>query len=383
LSWDHSPTLKAPAIFHTMQRPPGMASTTSSLNEQRAAVAVALQQVQESNQTHGAFSNSPMKQAQESNQTHNNNSSPESSDETRNFNSSPFEFDNSPKTDVNPRSSDENKTRSYSGDASDTIVDELVTQALEHVLNPTSRDENKDDNTRKPPSRPSHQELQQKIKTSSLKRPVIDTGDSEKVSPLSYDYYSPISKAPATFHTMQRPPGMAFTTSSLNERRRAAVAAALLQVQESNQTHGAFASSQVKQAQEANQTHNNNSSPEYSDETRNFNSSPVKSDNSPSTDDAPMSDNAVLNPTSSDENKTRSHSGNASDTIVGELVTQALKYAQDAKESHHTLFTTGNIPRFHSANSLSSYTSEDGLSAHSNYSTDSPESQKDVPWYAC
>jgi len=128
--------------------------------------------------------------------------------------------------------------------------------------------------------------------------------------------------------------------------------------------------------------------------TEAFNSSPSKSGSSPSTSDPISRANIALNHTSSNEDKTSSSGGVTSkqtacfrnaivDEMVDGMVTEALNYAQDAKEnSNCTPFTTGNIPSFHSNRTDHS---EDGVSARSNYSqTDSSNSRHNVffeCWY--
>jgi hypothetical protein len=218
---------------------------------------------------------------------------------------------------------------------------------------------------------------------------------------------------------------MAFLTSSLNASfsqttthdqephpvNESKVAKALQQAQELNKTHGAIPSSLVisdgsatvsvgtspeiteqmvvvamKQAQDLNQIHNKKNSPLSSD--NNFNSSPIKSGSSPSTSDPISRANLALNHASSNEDKTSSSGGVTSkqtacfrnaivDEMVDGMVTEALNYAQDAKEnSNCTPFTTGNIPSFHSNRTDHS---EDGVSARSNYSqTDSSNSRHNV-----
>ena len=176
----------------------------------------------------------------------------------------------------------------------------------------------------------------------------------------------------------------------------------------------------LKQAQELKHTHDGlQSSPESSDDTQktkgsDFNSSPIKSGSSPSSDE-PTTLDITVKQSSSSENKSSPSSGSgeprtinksspssgsgepssgsaeggqtaslsSGDAIVDEMVMEALKYAQDAKEnSGHSAATTGNIPSFHSTRTGQS---EGGVSVHSYYSrADDPESNEDMaPWYAC
>jgi len=175
------------------------------------------------------------------------------------------------------------------------------------------------------------------------------------------------------------------------------VAAALKQAQNLKQTHDdAFQSSP--------ETEVSNDSPKTQNSS-DFKSSPVKSGSSPDSDEAIVteisanptsssSENRISpssgsNPTSSSENKSSPSSGSAEDgqtaslssgdAIVDEMVLEALKYAQGAKEnSGHSAATTGNIPSFHSGAGQS-----EGMSVHSYYSQNPESNEETEECYAC
>lgn len=142
----------------------------------------------------------------------------------------------------------------------------------------------------------------------------------------------------------------------------------------------------LKQAQDLKQTHDAlQSSPETSDESpktnqdspdSGFASSPIKSGSESGKKSSPSSGGEQ----SSGSAEGRTASLNSGDAIVDEMVVEALKYAQDAKEnSGHSAATTGNIPSFHSTTTGQS---GGGASVHSYYS-DHENYGETAPWYAC
>lgn len=159
------------------------------------------------------------------------------------------------------------------------------------------------------------------------------------------------------------------------------VAAALKQVHELKQTHDDLHSSQET----------SDESPQTGESGEFKQSSPIKSGSSHSTSNEPGTTATTLrsrenksSPISGDEQSTSSADGgtteslSSGDTIVDKMVIEALKYAQDTRDSDHRV---GHVlDSFHSVRTSQS---RGGVSFRSDYSRSDDTNNNLDPWYAC
>lgn len=226
------------------------------------------------------------------------------------------------------------------------------------------------------------------------------------MNPQAQAQRSPLLSSLGTYDTMHRSKSEdAFSKSSVGDDSFTITSSRTIP-SDQKLTIDQMVASALKQAHELRDTYDRlQSLPESSDDTQetkgsDFNSSPIKSGSSPSSDE-PTTLDITVNPTSSSENKSSPSSGSgeprtinksspssgscepssgsaeggqtaslsSGDAIVDEMVMEASKYVQDAKENSGT--RTGQ--------------SEGVVSVHSHYSrTNDPESNEDMtPWYAC